>query len=199
MEIVLNATLAGGVAVGTSSDLVTSPWFSILIGFSAGIISAIGYAKIGPALLNSRLALHDTCGVHNLHAMPGVLGGIFGAIAIGVSDSTFGNKTAFPVVDMEPKGGRTAGEQAGFQILALLFSLLFGIGGGLISGFICTREFMKPLKSLFNDFDHWEGVEEDEMMDPMKVGTSGSEYLRKFSASPEGMEFMRRFSSNPKV
>lgn len=39
MEDIQNATLAGGVAVGSSSDLVIKPWAAITIGFIAGAVS----------------------------------------------------------------------------------------------------------------------------------------------------------------
>lgn len=39
MEDIQNATLAGGVAVGSSSDLVVGPYGSLIIGLIAGIIS----------------------------------------------------------------------------------------------------------------------------------------------------------------
>lgn len=50
MEVVLNATLAGGVAVGTSCDLVVNPGVAIAIGASAGIVSAWGFLKLNPYL-----------------------------------------------------------------------------------------------------------------------------------------------------
>ena len=50
MEIMLNATLAGGVAIGTSSDLVTNPGVAMLIGGLGGILSTIGFIYIGPYL-----------------------------------------------------------------------------------------------------------------------------------------------------
>lgn len=43
MEIILNATLAGGVAIGSASDIITSPWASIFIGYWGGVLSALGF------------------------------------------------------------------------------------------------------------------------------------------------------------
>merc|ERR1711893_511814 len=78
MEVVLNATLAGGVSVGSSSDLVVTVGTAMAIGGIAGIISAVGFLHLSKILRN-KIGLHDTCGVHNLHGLPGVLGGILGA------------------------------------------------------------------------------------------------------------------------
>ena len=51
MEVVLNATLAGGVSVGSASDLVVTGGVAMLIGVVAGIISAVGFLKLSPFLL----------------------------------------------------------------------------------------------------------------------------------------------------
>jgi len=85
MEVVLNATLAGGVAVGSASDLVVTAGISMAIGAFAGIISALGFLKFGP-FLQAKIGLYDTCGVHNLHGMPGVLGGVIGSLSAGFAD-----------------------------------------------------------------------------------------------------------------
>jgi len=89
MELMLNATLAGGVGVGAAADLFTEPWVAMLVGFIAGALSSVGFQKIGPFLAEN-INLQDTCGVHSLHGMPGVLGGITSAIVIaGIADKGF--------------------------------------------------------------------------------------------------------------
>ena len=41
-----NATLAGGVAIGTASNMSISPWGALLIGCCAGALSTVGYAYV---------------------------------------------------------------------------------------------------------------------------------------------------------
>ena len=43
---VQNATLAGGVAVGTSADMMIGTYGALLIGSVAGVLSVIGYRYI---------------------------------------------------------------------------------------------------------------------------------------------------------
>lgn len=81
MEDVLNATLAGGVIVGSSCDMLTGAWLALSVGFIGGMVSSFGFNKLN-------IGVHDTCGVHNLHGIPGVLGGIIAAIMALALDST---------------------------------------------------------------------------------------------------------------
>lgn len=41
-----NATLAGGVAMGTSAEFMISPYGSLIVGFFCGIISTFGYLYV---------------------------------------------------------------------------------------------------------------------------------------------------------
>ena len=74
IEDIANAALAGGVAIGSTCNVAT-PGMSLLIGLCAGALSTVGYAIIAPKV-EKLIRGTDTCGVHNLHGMPGVLGGL---------------------------------------------------------------------------------------------------------------------------
>lgn len=112
MEIVLNATLAGGVALGAAADLINQTFSAMLVGFCAGAISALGFAYVGP-YLKEKIGLHDTCGVHNLHGMPGIVGACVSAIVSASSKRNFGDRYNQHLGN--PRAfDRTPSEQAGF-------------------------------------------------------------------------------------
>ncbi len=70
---IANAALAGGVAIGATCNVVSAPG-AFGIGVLAGTLCVVGYVFIQPKL-QAILKGVDTCGVHNLHGMPGLLGG----------------------------------------------------------------------------------------------------------------------------
>ena len=107
---IANASLAGGVAIGATVANVTPGW-SMLIGLIAGTISVVGYAIIQPRLQKATGGV-DTCGVHNLHGMPGVFGGI---VALGL--------VASPL----------------WQLTGIIMSVIFAITTGIVVGFIASR------------------------------------------------------------
>jgi ammonium transporter Rh len=81
---IANATLAGGVAIGSTCDRVSLP-VAFVIGAVAGLISTFGFAVIQDKLQKS-LRLVDTCGVSNLHGIPGLLGGLAALVFVGGID-----------------------------------------------------------------------------------------------------------------
>ena len=66
--------LAGGVIIGATCDMYMYAVEALFIGFLGGALSSFGFNKVSAAM-----PWHDTCGVHNLHGMPGALGGIIAA------------------------------------------------------------------------------------------------------------------------
>lgn len=122
---IANASLAGGVAIGATCNLVSAP-IAFLIGIFAGGICVIGYVFIQP-LLQKYLKIVDTCGVHNLHGMPGLLGGI---IAI------------FVVPDA-----------AKAQVIGILFTVSLALVGGIVTGYIIKLTGSK--ERIYEDADEF--------------------------------------------
>ena len=108
---IANATLAGGVAIGSTCDVATLP-VAMLIGAVAGFASTFGFA-----IIQSRLEkvgkLVDTCGVSNLHGIPGILGGLAAIFVVN-------------------------GIDAGSQLVGIGFTAAIAIFVGLISGKILS-------------------------------------------------------------
>jgi ammonium transporter Rh len=77
---IANATLAGGVAIGSTCNLV-QPGAAFLIGVAAGLLCTFGFVVV-QGRLGKRIGLVDTCGVNNLHGMPGLLGGLVGIAVV---------------------------------------------------------------------------------------------------------------------
>lgn len=71
---IANASLAGGVAIGSTCDYAT-PGSSMVVGLLAGVLSVFGFAVISP-WLQGKIKKADTCGVMYLHGLPGLMGGI---------------------------------------------------------------------------------------------------------------------------
>lgn len=151
MEIILNASLAGGVAVGSAADIIVMPFGAMLAGFVTGIVSSFGFAYLS-AYLRKKISLHDTCGVLNLHGMPGVIGGIVSAIVASRLEGNFGSQYS-----AWQKEGRTPSTQAGYQLAGLALSLGLAIFSGLVTGYITSREWFEPppAEFIFDDRYHF--------------------------------------------
>ena len=71
---IANAALAGGVAIG-STCMDASHTLAVIIGIMAGGLSTFGFAVI-QAKQQKLMKIIDTCGVTNLHGLPGLMGGL---------------------------------------------------------------------------------------------------------------------------
>ena len=77
---IANAALAGGVAIGAICAN-TVPGIAFLVGIIAGLISTFGFAVIQSKLqkLTNKV---DSCGVLNLHGLPGLFGGLVALLVV---------------------------------------------------------------------------------------------------------------------
>jgi ammonium transporter Rh len=82
---IANATLAGGVAIGS---ICARPDFFVgafVVGILAGTLSTFGFAVV-QTRLQSLIRKTDTCGVLYLHGLPGLLGGFTAAIFVSSAE-----------------------------------------------------------------------------------------------------------------
>uniref|UniRef100_A0A673YZN0 Rh family C glycoprotein n=1 Tax=Salmo trutta TaxID=8032 RepID=A0A673YZN0_SALTR len=159
MVHIQNSTLAGGVALGTAAEFMISPYGALIVGFFCGIISTMGYIFISP-FLEKTLKIQDTCGIHNLHAMPGVIGGIVGAItAAAASESVYGKQGLINTFDFTGDfKDRSVLTQGGYQAAGMCVSIVFGVVGGAIVGSILKLPIWgDPAdENCFDDEVYWE-------------------------------------------
>ncbi|XP_040900341.1 ammonium transporter Rh type B [Toxotes jaculatrix] len=157
MVHIQNAALAGGVAAGTAGEMMLTPFGSMIVGFLAGIISVLGFKYLSP-ILESKLKIQDTCGVHNLHGMPGILGAVVGAVTAALATVDIygdGMEDVFPDV---ASGDITASFQGVRQAISLAVTLGMALLGGLIVGFILKLPIFgaPPDAICFEDSIYWE-------------------------------------------
>jgi len=139
MAHIQNATLAGGVVMGACADLYIHPAGAVGIGFCAGALSTFGFCFLQDFLMN--LGLYDTCGINNLHGMPGILGCIASAITVG----SFEDKERFE---------HEMHYQAAYQIAGLAVTLGIAIVGGIVTGHIMKYAMPGP-ESPYSDVDNF--------------------------------------------
>lgn len=139
-----NAALAGGVAIGSTCNIV-SPTGAFAIGLLAGAVSVIGYVFIQPKL-EARFKIVDTCGVHNLHGMPGLLGAFIAIMVV-------------PGI-------------AAAQLIGIVFSVVFAFVTGLISGAVIKATGTTRLAyEDSEEFTHVEAPEIEVIVEELEIET----------------------------
>uniref|UniRef100_A0AAY4DH23 Ammonium transporter AmtB-like domain-containing protein n=1 Tax=Denticeps clupeoides TaxID=299321 RepID=A0AAY4DH23_9TELE len=159
MVHIQNATLAGGVAMGTAAEFMIQPYGALIVGFCCGIVSTFGYLVLTP-FMEKCLKIQDTCGIHNLHAMPGVLGGVVGAItAATASNAVYSPEGLINTFDFQGNfATRSVTTQGAYQAAAMCVALIFGIGGGALVGLILRFPIWGDAEddNCFDDEVYWE-------------------------------------------
>jgi ammonium transporter Rh len=167
MEHILNATLAGGVLVGASADIIVQPWIAFLFGLAAGALSVCGFEYIGP-WLDKKIDLHDTCGVNNLHGMTGVLGTLLSSFLVGFAKpEDYGKESFKELFPLVAKGKRSAAVQAAYTLAGLGTVLGLAILAGALTGLLLKIKAFKRTNKLFDDGEAWE-VKRDNSLQQFK-------------------------------
>jgi len=65
--------------------LLTNSGASLIIGAFGGVVSSLGFSFLQDKLRSK--GIYDTCGVHNLHGIPGLLGGLISAAVVAAYTS----------------------------------------------------------------------------------------------------------------
>ncbi|NWZ45084.1 RHBGB protein, partial [Brachypodius atriceps] len=133
MVQIQDATLAGMAVMGMAGEMLVTPFGALIAGFLVGLISSLGFRFFTP-VLHSRLKIQDTCGVHNIHGLPGILGALLGTLlTLMATADTYGDRLEF-VFPLVAQGSRTVTDQALIQLGALPVTLLLATLGGYFTG-----------------------------------------------------------------
>lgn len=161
MADIQNVTLAGGVTVGASVDMMISPAAAYALGIIGCTACFFGYRYLTPFLAQN-MKIQDQCGIHNLHGLTGLISSTAGICAILLAtEETYGpsmyqifSHRAPPEGDpkllelqqlipgLKPGLGRTAQEQALFQLAAIFSTIAAASIGGLLTGSVMKLPFM---------------------------------------------------------
>ena len=105
---IANAALAGGVAIGATCDHATHPE-AMVIGVIAGVLSTAGFA-IFQKQQEKFHKIIDTCGVSNLHGLPGIFGGLAAIVVVDDIDAFAQLKGIAVTVVMATAAGLLSGK-----------------------------------------------------------------------------------------
>jgi ammonium transporter Rh len=150
MVHIQNSTLAGAVAIGAIADMYVRPGWAVLIGMLASFVSVNGYVFLTP-FLAGRFGVGDTCGIANLHFMPGVIGSVASAVlAHAARDSNYpagGLRARFP--------RKAALDQARMQWAGLFVTLALAAAGGIVTGYLMRLACPHNKGQFYQDKSDW--------------------------------------------
>ncbi|NP_001019990.1 Rh blood group, D antigen [Danio rerio] len=140
MVHVQSSALSAGVAIGVAMTAVSEPWVAMVIGFCASLLSGLGFRYMKNHMLFA-FECHDTCGVLNVHTIPGILGW-FAHLCLRLAS-------------ME---GTVAVQFAVYHICVLLITLCVCLVMGVATGIVLKWSIWRPQqdRKCFDDQAFWE-------------------------------------------
>uniref|UniRef100_A0A8C7XS01 Ammonium transporter AmtB-like domain-containing protein n=1 Tax=Oryzias sinensis TaxID=183150 RepID=A0A8C7XS01_9TELE len=161
MADIQNVTLAGGVTVGASVDMMISPVAAYVLGVMGCTACFLGYKYMTP-FLAKQMRIQDQCGIHNLHGLTGLISSVAGICAILLATEETYGPSMYQIFSHRapPEGdpkllelqklipglkaglGRTARDQALFQLAAVVTTIAASALGGVFTGLIMKLQFL---------------------------------------------------------
>ena len=146
-------------------------------------MSTVGYKSIG-SWINEKLRIHDTCGVNNLHGLPGLMAGILSVLVVLLAgEQSYGSElyTVFPMCSPEEGShllkkaqqensnivageGRSLSFQALVQLIGLAVTFALSIVSGGVAGLLISFKKLfenVPDDQLFDDELFWNIADDD--------------------------------------
>nr|XP_057907523.1 solute carrier family 12 member 5b isoform X3 [Doryrhamphus excisus] len=156
-----NVTLAGGVTVGASVDMMISPAAAYALGMLGCTACMLGYKYLSP-ILAKRFKIQDQCGIHNLHGLTGLISCTAGICAIMMASEEVYGPSFYQIFNhrapeegdpkllelqalipgLQPGLGRTAGQQALFQVAAIFSTIGVSAVGGMLTGVVLKMPYL---------------------------------------------------------
>uniref|UniRef100_A0AC35FTM8 Ammonium transporter AmtB-like domain-containing protein n=1 Tax=Panagrolaimus sp. PS1159 TaxID=55785 RepID=A0AC35FTM8_9BILA len=160
-----SSTLAGGIAIGTVANVILYPHHAIIVGVITGVLSVVGHVAVTPKFFERKLHLSDTCGVHNLHGLPGLLAGALSVFfALWYNPADYGPRIhkIYPYFKGGERGGdRDQYSQALFQLSGIFITVIAAIITGLFTGLIVRLRiwYHIPNQISWEDTNYYKGAQ----------------------------------------
>ena len=146
---VQNAVLSGGVAIGSVCNMVLSLGDCLLLGFIGGVVSTVGFSRLQPIL--TKWGIYDACGVHNLHALPALIGGLASVVLCYTKSYQHPETQLFAHIN-----------QATRQFWSICVTIVLAVVAGLLTGLVLRP--MRPISATdpYADSAYWESEADEE-------------------------------------
>ncbi|MCQ2821447.1 MAG: ammonium transporter [archaeon] len=172
-EEILYSTLCGSLIIGNIAGYMEYPIFGFIFGIIGSIICGLCCKFLKP-ILSDKLKYFDAMGILYYHGIPALLGSIVTAIRIaslwGKGWEIYDDDDPQTKIELgeylipqmrgyqeegETIGKRKNGGQAGFEILAELVSIFFGVAGGVGAGFLMNLDIWGKVEKDSTDEDFY--------------------------------------------